>query len=157
MSFLFKWIKKCITYYFSGTDQLINKINDQKTAIHPDVKHELVMSIMDNKPDQFVAQINDQKNMIPEQIKAELMAMVSSCPKPAPIKVVEAPAQAPVIQVAPAHRAETILIPHPKYSPPIDHAVSYEFKFKHKKQARPAYQANKNYNILKREHKCNQC
>lgn len=75
MSSLFRWIKECFNYYILGyvKEELTAKISDNNTKISPEVKEELLKSIMLNKPTQLVDQINDEKNNIPQELKDDLM------------------------------------------------------------------------------------
>lgn len=77
MSSLFGWIKKCFNYYILGVqEELMAKISDEKTNISPEVKEDLLKSIMLNKPTQLVEQINDENNHIPQDIKDDLMKSI---------------------------------------------------------------------------------
>lgn len=77
MSGIFKWIKNCFNYYILGiTDELVSKINDAQNDITPQVKQELIESIMTNKPDKLVQQLNDKNNAIPENVRNDLMTSI---------------------------------------------------------------------------------
>jgi hypothetical protein len=78
MASLFEWLKNCFNYYILGNvaDELIAKISDQKNEIPDTVKHDLIASIMDNKPMQLIEQINDAHNSISDAVKDDLMSSI---------------------------------------------------------------------------------
>ena len=57
------WLKNFFTYYFSGPVkiELIAKINDDKD-LQPQVKHELIESIIQNQPQQLLEQLQPCSN-----------------------------------------------------------------------------------------------
>jgi hypothetical protein len=71
------WVKNYVMYLF-GTNQdvLIDKINDDQNNISPEVKHDLIKSIVHNDPTHFVEQISDENNHISENVKKDLLSYV---------------------------------------------------------------------------------
>ena len=83
MESLFKFVKECISYFFGGEvkEELLTMLNNNNETITPEVKQDLISSIMEDKPNQFVAKLNDKRNHIPDNLKENLMASVMRASK----------------------------------------------------------------------------
>ena len=75
MATLFKWLKDCFTnFVFGQPETLIDVIQDQKNALSPEVRRDLIKSIVDNQPERFIQDLNAEQNHVPLSLKEELMA-----------------------------------------------------------------------------------
>lgn len=84
MASIFKFIKDCFTYMFGGgvKEELIKIIGEKSTEIAPEVKDDLLASIMQNNPKQFVEKLTDTNNMISQKVRDELMASIMRSNQP---------------------------------------------------------------------------